>query len=93
MFTHIVLLKLKERSPEHITEVRDLLLSMVGKIETLREFEVGADVLNTGRSVDIGIIARFDDQAGYEAYAEHPVHLPVLAQMGEWLESVAVVDF
>ena len=93
MFTHIVLMKFKDRSPEQIAKARDLILSMEDKIDTLREMIIEADVLKTERSYDLGLITRFDDRAGYDVYATHPVHLPVLAQIGEWLDSVAVVDF
>ncbi len=93
MLTHIVLYKLKDRSPENIALARARLESLFRGIETLRAIEVGADVIRSGRSYDLALITRFDDMAGYQVYQDHPVHLPVLAHMREASESVVAVDF
>ena len=94
MFTHVVLFKLKDRSPEKIAETQAQLERLGrGGIETLRALEVGVDVVRSGRSYDLALITRFDDAAGYGVYREHPVHLPVLAYMHEAAESAVAVDF
>lgn len=93
MFTHIVLIKLKNNSPAGLAATRERLESLATGIETLRGLEVGADVTRSGRSYDLALITRFDHAAGYQAYREHPVHLPVLAHMSEAAESVIAVDF
>lgn len=93
MFTHIVLFRLKDRSPESIAATRARLESLGHGIETLRGLEVGVDVTRSGRSYDLALITRFDDAAGYAVYREHPVHLPVLAHMHDAAESAVAVDF
>lgn len=92
MLTHIVLIKLKDPSPQIIDVTRAKLQGLSG-IETLRGLEVGVDVVRSGRSFDLALITRFDDMAGFQIYREHPIHLPVLAHMAEAAESTIAVDF
>ena len=74
-------------------DARDRLLALRGQIPSLKELEAGVDITRSERSFDLALITRFDDAAGLQAYAEHPVHLEALA----WLRSVATqvvaVDF
>lgn len=93
MFTHIVLFKLKDHSPESIAATRADLERMRLAIETLRELEIGIDLTRSGRSYDLALITRFDDRAGFEVYREHPAHQPVLAHMADAAESTVAVDF
>lgn len=93
MFTHIVLIRLKDSSPASVADTRARLAGMAQSIETLRGLEVGVDVTRSGRSYDLALITRFDDAAGYAVYREHPVHVPVLAHMHEAAESTVAVDF
>jgi len=91
--THLVLLKLKEATDENIAAALAQLRSLEGKIPSLRSFAVGADLIHSARSYDIGLVATFDDLAGLQAYQAHPVHLPVLAYMKEHCSTIAAADF
>ncbi|MBX7254424.1 MAG: Dabb family protein [Candidatus Promineofilum sp.] len=93
MLTHVVLIKLKDRRPEAIAAIRAHLDTLAGNIPSLRGIEVGTDVLRSGRSFDLALIARFDDLAGLAAYQSHSVHLPVLAAIGAAAETVVAVDY
>lgn len=93
MLTHVVLFKLKDRRDERVAEAKARLEALDGAIPSLRSLEVGTDVLHSGRSYDIAVIARFDDMAGLEAYQVHPAHLPVLDYMREAAEASVAVDF
>ena len=93
MFTHIVLIKLKDNRPASVADTRARLEGLSTGSPTLRGLEVGADVTRSGRSYDLALIARFDDDAGYQVYREHPVHLPVLTHIGEAAESTVAVDY
>ena len=93
MLTHVVLIKLHDRSPEAIDRVKGVLDSLAGNVPTLRAIEVGRDVVRAARSYDLALIARFDDLAGLEAYQSHQAHLPVLTTIREAAESVVAVDF
>lgn len=92
MLTHVVLFKLKDRSAASVATTQARLESLAG-IETLRGYEVGANIIHSARSYDIALIARFDDLAGYEIYRDHPIHQPVLAHTREASESIIAVDY
>ena len=94
VFTHIVLFKLKNRSPEAIEETAGIMQSMEGQIPMLRGIEVGVDVVKSPRSYDLALITRFDSLADMRAYQAHPYHQNVvLKHVNEVTESVVAVDF
>ncbi len=93
MFTHIVLFKLKDRTPARIAEARQRLEGLRTAVETLRGLEVGVDVIHSSRSYDLALITRFDNLDGFQVYREHPAHLPVLAYLSDAAESSVTVDF
>ncbi len=91
MFHHVVTFKLKDPSTVDATAAK--LRGMAGRVPTLRSIEVGVDALKTPRAVHIALITRFDDRAGYDAYAVDPIHKEVLAHMATVVEQAAVVDW
>lgn len=93
MITHIVLFKLKDRSPRSVEKARDVLLGMKGKIPQLRHLEVGTDVLHSERSYDIALVTRFDSLEELQAYQGHPVHIEVAKYMTAARESAVAVDY
>lgn len=94
MITHIVLFKLKDRSPEAVKRTYDVLVNMEGKIPVLRHLEVGMDVLHLERSYDIALITKFDSLEDLKTYDTHPVHEEVKAHMKQVLDGTSIcVDF
>ncbi|MFS0722964.1 Dabb family protein [Paenibacillus sp. 1P07SE] len=93
MITHIVLFKLKDRSPESVEATADVLRNMKGKIEQLKKLEVGTDVLHTERSYDIALTTVFDSLEDLQAYQVHPVHQKVIEHMNQARESAVSVDY
>lgn len=91
MFTHVVMFKLKDRADcvETVAQLR----SLEGNVPSLRQIEVGQDVLQSGRSYDIVLITRFDDLAGMQAYQVHPHHVKVVEHMHRVAETAVAVDF
>lgn len=94
MFTHVVFFKLKEKDEENIKKAKEILMRVDGKIPTLKTVRVGIDVVRSGRSYDLALIATFDSRNDMDAYQIHPVHVnEVLAYLKPMLESSASVDF
>ena len=94
MITHIVLFKLKERTPEGIEKARQLLLSMDGKVEQLRHLEVGVDLIHSERSADIALTTKFDSMEDLQAYQVHPYHATeVAAYLRSVCSSVVAADY
>ena len=94
MITHIVLFKLKERTPEGIERAREILLSMEGKIEMLRHLEVGVDLVHSERSADLALVTKFDSLEDLQAYQVHPYHaIEVAGYMKVVCSSVVAADY
>lgn len=91
--THVVLFKLKDRSPEAVEKTAHVLRSMEGKIASLQGIEVGVNVVPSSRAYDIALITRFASLADMELYQSHPIHQGVLAHMREVMETAVAVDF
>ena len=75
MIKHIVCFKLKDNSPEACQRAREVLLSMKGKVEQLRDIQVGIDFLHSERSYDIILEVLLDSREDMEAYQNHPYHV------------------
>lgn len=94
MFTHIVFFKLKEPSNENVKKAKDILEGMRGKIQQLKELEVGVDVIHSQRSFDLSIITRFNSREEMDEYQVHPYHVnEVLAHLKPMLEKSAAIDY
>ena len=94
MIVHIVLFKLKEATAENIEAARQRLLSMDGKVELLRQLEVGVDLIRSERSADIALYTKFDSLEDLQAYQVHPYHAnEVAAYMRSVCSSVVAADY
>lgn len=77
MITNNLLIKLKESKIENITKTREVLMSMQGKIEFLRDIKVEVDVRQGQSSYDIMLITKFASMEDLNSYLAHPVHVEV----------------
>ncbi|MCL4873399.1 Dabb family protein [bacterium] len=93
MVVHVVLFKLKDRSPGAIARAAEVLGGLEGKVPVIRKIDVGVDVLRSGRSYDIALSVRLDSLSDLEAYQAHPEHVKVAEYIASVRESVAVVDY
>ncbi|HWR44252.1 Dabb family protein [Sporomusa sp.] len=93
MITNNLLLKLKQRDSENIAKTRDVLLSMQGRIETLRDLKVEVNIRHTASSYDLVLIAQFASMEDFEAYLVHPVHIEVSKYIASVLETGAAVCY
>lgn len=93
MITNTQLLKFKDRSGENIAKARDVLLSMQGKIEFLRDLKVEINIRQGASSYDLLMSAQYDSLEDLEAYIIHPVHVEVAKYIAGVLETSAVVCY
>lgn len=93
MITHIVLFKLKDNSIESIEKARDILMDMEGKIQGLKDIEVGIDITHSDRSYNLALITKFESITDLEAYQVHPVHVKVAEYIVSVRASTVTVDF
>lgn len=93
MVKHIVMFKLKDKTPENVDALVNALEGMQGKIDSLRFLEVGLDFKGSERSFDVVLTTHFDDRDGLQTYAEHPVHQPVIQLVCDLCHPAVVVDY
>ncbi len=93
MIKHIVMFKLKEKSPNHLKTLISALNGMKGQIETLKFLEVGEDFKGSDRSFDLVLTTHFENRQGLETYAGHKVHQPVIQLARSLCFETVVVDY
>ena len=94
MITHLVLFKFKPETTEaEIQQLAEGLGRLPQKIEEIREFRFGTDVIHSERSYDFGLVSSFDDLDALQRYQVHPEHQKVVAHVKVIASDIVAVDF
>lgn len=93
MITHIVFFKLKIPTPENTKRSAATLKELDGKIDVIKSFEVGTDIIHNERSFDIALTATFDSMEALQTYRDHPEHVKVAKYIKEASVRIASVDY
>lgn len=93
MIKHIVMFKMKDKSPDNLKEMASALNGMKDKIETLEYLEVGEDFKGSERSFDLVLTTHFKNRDGLDIYAKHEVHQPVIQLARSLCSQTVVVDY
>lgn len=94
MIKHVVFFKFKpEASPEARSEVVDQLRSLPDKIDLIRSWEIGEDIMHSARAWDVVEIATYDDLGALESYMRHDAHMEVVMKLREICEAIGSVDY
>lgn len=93
MIRHIVMFKIKDEYKAEIPQLVKNFYGMKGRIEGMTELEAGADFLGSERSYDLALITAFETREAFDAYQNHPVHLPVKQRMHEVRVSSVACDY
>jgi len=93
MIKHIVFFKLEDNSDEHKKLVRDKIMSMKGKIDILKNIEVGINFSPEERAYDLSLISDFESCEDLSAYAIHPLHVEVIKYLKSKNTITKVVDY
>lgn len=67
--------------------------SLQGRIPGLRHLEIGVDTSRASYACDVVLYSEFDSQAALDAYAHHPEHLRVKAELGSMRIARHQVDY
>lgn len=78
MIKHVVCFKLKDNSDESKQKAKEVLLSMQGKVEQIKDIKVGVDFLGSSRSFDLILEVILDSACELDAYQAHPYHCDVV---------------
>jgi hypothetical protein len=94
MIKHVVFFKFKpEASSRDRKQVLDELRALREKIDVIRDFEVGEDVLGSPRSWDAVLVASYDDLAALQQYQRHDDHLSVVMRLQALCDAIGSVDY
>ncbi len=93
---HVVLYKFKDGlAPGEVQQVIDAFAGLPSKIDTIVDFERGANVSPEGKSEGLthAFVVTFRDEAGRDAYLKHPAHLAYVDVVKNRREKVVVFDY
>lgn len=94
MIRHVVFFKFKpEASVAERRAVLDELRALPDKIDVIRSFEIGEDIMHSARAWDAVLIATYDDLEALETYTRHDDHVEVVLKLREICEAVGSVDY
>ncbi len=97
MYKHLVLWRLKADTPDKpalAREIKRRLDSLPTVIKEIRQYEVGINIGAYDASFfDVGLIAAFDDRAGFLRYIQYPEHDAVVAFITSVTTDEQIVDF
>lgn len=94
MIKHVVFFKFRpETSERERKEALDELRALPDKIDEIRDFEVGEEILHSARAWDAALIATFDDLEALQKYQRHDDHLPVVMRLQTLCDSIGSVDY
>lgn len=78
MIKHIVCFKLKDNSIDNCKKTAEILRSMEGKVEQIKNIEVGMDFLHSPRSYDIILQVEVESETALEEYQNDEYHCNVV---------------
>ncbi|MES2246474.1 MAG: Dabb family protein [Pseudomonadota bacterium] len=97
MIRHIVMWNVAGNGPEekhrNVELLRRSFHSLRGRIPGLRHLEIGVDCSRVDYACDVVLYSEFDSQEALDAYAHHPEHLRVKAEIGAMRIARHQVDY
>ena len=94
MIKHIVCFKLADNSKEKCEKAAEVLRSMEGKVELIRDIEVGIDFLHSQRSYDVILQVVLDNEDALNLYQKDEYHCSVVKKyMHSVVETSVAVDY
>ena len=94
MIKHIVMWKFKvEVAEADKLKMKRLLESLKGVVPSLKEIEIGMDVVGGDASKDMVLYSEFESLEDLQAYAGHPEHLKVVEFVKPLVSERHVVDY
>ncbi|QBQ99844.1 Dabb family protein [Paraburkholderia pallida] len=97
MIKHIVMWNLKGDTADErtiaIDRVKAAFDGLIGKIPGLLQMEIGVDVSGVDYACDVVLYSEFESSESLAAYAAHPEHLRVKAELGDLRTARHQVDY
>jgi hypothetical protein len=81
MIRHVALFRLKEGVPSGTKQaLEDGLFQLAQSIQSISAYSYGGDLGLRKGNFDFGVVADFEDEAAFLAYADHPDHLAFIQE-------------
>jgi len=98
MIQHIVMFKMRafDNHDERITvlnKIKTALESLPSKINQIKSFEAGINILESERAFDLVLVSIFNSLEDLKIYADHPEHQKVVALIRQYSEKAISVDY
>lgn len=93
MITHVVMFKVKEPVSEVAAEIKARLMTLPPKIEQIKHYEVGINIVESARAYDLVLISKFADLDALRAYQVHPAHMQELQFIVANTSSIIAADY
>lgn len=98
MIHHIVMIKLKTTTDANEKntfkqKIKNALEGLPSIIEEIRYYEVGLNVVESGRAFDIVLISHFNSLEDLNKYIVHPGHKNVVKTINQYSEHIISVDY
>lgn len=95
MVEHLVLFRWKEdTSAEAITSAITGLRELKGVVPSIVDLSCGENFSDRAQGYQTGLVVRFADRAGLEAYIVHPAHQAVVTErIKPFVDAVLAVDY
>jgi len=98
MIHHIVMIKLKttldaNEKNAFKQKIKLALESLPSLIEEIKYYEVGLNIIESGRAFDIVLISHFDSSDHLNKYIVHPAHKDVVKMINQHSEHIISVDY
>ena len=98
MFKHVVMWKLMKKIGNQskgnlARQMKDRLETLPGKIDEIREYEVGINIGESSAAFDIVLISGFDNVDEFNSYRKHPAHQRVVDFIQTIQSEARVVDY
>jgi hypothetical protein len=94
MIKHVVFFKFKpEVSADQRRSILDQLRALPDKIDVIRSFEIGEDIMRSPRAWDAVEIATYDDLGALETYTRHEDHVELVMKLKEICDAIGSVDY
>jgi len=94
MVKHVVFFKFKEGSLDCGDTAKEILLSMKGKVPSVKDINVGLDFLHSPRSFDLILEVVLSDKKDLDEYQNDPYHVDVVKKyIQEVCEKSIIIDY